>query len=857
MVSSARSWVVFCISVAACCLALAGRTHAQGSCANYAKAAPAIGLYFPARGTFYLQDSDGSSAIKEVVFANAEPDWIPIAGKWQAGGFDSIGLYDPETSTFHLKYETTSGPPDVSIWYGSGGGGWYPIAGDWSNKGYSSIGLYNRNSGAFYLKNSNTGGAADIVLPFGALGDQGQPIVGDWVGDGVSRVGLFQPATSVFQLRLSNSAGNTSNRSFQFGGGPSAYRAIAGQLQPGSSAFGVALYRGSVFIERYALEGGAGDNTEYFAPQGMQGGVLPQAVIGRWKPSKCLGAGQNTSSPIAPSWVKDLVVYEMRFETFSEGAPPGGYIQAATALLPQLQDLGINAVSLNPIAEGPSTGDVRTRNLYGASKPDKIDPQLGSSADFANFVSQAHARGIKVFVDNVVHGLVTNSPYVTGPNALPADFFSHEANGAVASTYYNTAALDWTSRGLRDWWVNNIGLGWVNSFQIDGFRMDLEPAIAGTGVWSELRFAVLAVTGKQIALIPETSPAKRAYTFDIGQGDTGIGGDLDFHAGSANVVDTIKASTETYYANQISSHDSATYEARGRLSAFAYGSVLSPYIPRFFMGEEWNATPDLVIPGGVLYFSQLHWAQKSANRAFYDKVKKLIAIRKQYANIFSTGTSPLNTAKIVKAPMSGVDLEPYAMWNGNTSITVVAKRDTPSGNVTVKIPVDAMAMSQYPWFRVTDLLAGTQSFHSYAQIKAGFARAVARGDVLVLKAEGLPGAPDVRGFIDSRTANANGSYTVGGWICAQYADVSLVVHLYLGNLNGTGKHFSVGGTANLPSEPAVASVCEAQGTRYRFQLTIPAADVATSHGQTIFVHGLSPFGLNNYAITQPRDYQLP
>ena len=58
-------------------------------------------------------------------------------------------------------------------------------------------------------------------------------------------------------------------------------------------------------------------------------------------------------------------------------------LKAATALLPQLQDLGITAVSLNPITTGEPAPDIRYEVFYGPTKPDQIDPQIGSEWDVA------------------------------------------------------------------------------------------------------------------------------------------------------------------------------------------------------------------------------------------------------------------------------------------------------------------------------------------------------------------------------------------------------------------------------------------------------------------------------------------
>ncbi len=474
-----------------------------------------------------------------------------------------------------------------------------------------------------------------------------------------------------------------------------------------------------------------------------------------------------SSSFRSPSWMKGLVMYEMRLETFAEVATDGNYFKVAMARLPELADLGITAVSINPIGQGQGpVPNLRYRVLYGPSQPDKLDPQLGSDADFARFVAEAHRLGIKVIVDNVVHGIAPSSPYVSGPNALPAHFFVRAADGSVVKTWWGTAQWNWSSVPLRQWWVQNLGVAWVEKYDVDGFRLDLVPDISPIELWNEFKSGIVRETGKDIMLMPEMSPTTRASVFDVGQFDTGISvghGKPDFYNGTANVVDTVKRSSHQFYSSQISSHDSRDYNAKGRLGAFAYGAIISPYLPGWFMGEEFNAKIDkgsiantpAYVANGSLYMSRLHWAEKTQNKTLYDQVKKLIQIRKEYVDIIAPGEAALKDTRITKVTRySGVDLEPYTMWRGTTSITVVAKRATPAGNATFSIPVDVMGM-QAPTFTVTELLSGTVVEYTRAQVLQGISMYVPQGGVVVVKAEGvgepLPEVPAVEKPVETGT----------------------------------------------------------------------------------------------------------
>ena len=476
------------------------RATSPTACTNWTLDHDAVGFYFPTRGTFYLHDPDDSEFIQEFAFGAASPRLIALAGDWAGRGFDSVGLYDPATAEFHLKYESGPGPPDTVFRFGTPESGALPVAGRWAGKGAATVGVFEPRSGTFYLRSVNAPGSADIVLPFGNPDDHRMPIAGDWIGDGITRVGLFEPATSQFHLRLSNDPANRGMRSFQFGGAGSGWLPLIGKWAARSRSDDAGLHKMNAVYFKYALAGGKADVLITLAPQGTPGGHGPQPIAGRWKPSRCRTAGQNTS-PGSPDWVKGLILYEMRIETFTEDMVTEGQgrsrFAAAAEKLPDLQELGITGIVLDPIEDGLPLGDLRRSNLYGPRMPDKISARLGSDRDFAAFVARAHDLGVKVIVNNVLHGLVPSSPYVgPGPMAFPPDWFGRTPDGRPAMTIWGTVQFDWTSPNLREWWIENIGVGWVKQYDIDGFRMDLEPSTAGTPLWSQLRVAVPEPNGQ-------------------------------------------------------------------------------------------------------------------------------------------------------------------------------------------------------------------------------------------------------------------------------------------------------------------------------------------------------------------------
>ena len=89
----------------------------------------------------------------------------------------------------------------------------------------------------------------------------------------------------------------------------------------------------------------------------------------------------------------------------------GGDLKGLRQKLPYLDQLGISAVWVGPIYANKPVQDDST-NLYGHSSGYhgywirdflQVDPHLGTNAEFARLVDDAHQRGIKVFMDIVTN----------------------------------------------------------------------------------------------------------------------------------------------------------------------------------------------------------------------------------------------------------------------------------------------------------------------------------------------------------------------------------------------------------------------------------------------------------------------
>jgi len=104
-------------------------------------------------------------------------------------------------------------------------------------------------------------------------------------------------------------------------------------------------------------------------------------------------------------------VLEHGYLPSDKGYYHGGDIEGLRRKLPYLQELGVSAIWVGPIYANKTVQPDST-NLYGMSSGYhgywildflRVDPHLGTNAEFARLVDEAHARGIKVFMDIVTN----------------------------------------------------------------------------------------------------------------------------------------------------------------------------------------------------------------------------------------------------------------------------------------------------------------------------------------------------------------------------------------------------------------------------------------------------------------------
>lgn len=152
----------------------------------------------------------------------------------------------------------------------------------------------------------------------------------------------------------------------------------------------------------------------------------------------------------------ELIVYELHIGTFTKE----GTFEAVIPLLPDLVELGINAIELMPVAQFPGN-----RNWgYDGVFPFSVQNSYGGPEKLKELVDAAHAHGISVFLDVVFNHI--------GPEGNYFEHFGPYFTSQYETPWGNAINLDGEySDGVRHYFSSAVR-HWYQNYHLDGLRVD-------------------------------------------------------------------------------------------------------------------------------------------------------------------------------------------------------------------------------------------------------------------------------------------------------------------------------------------------------------------------------------------------
>ncbi|MDX6555428.1 MAG: maltooligosyltrehalose trehalohydrolase, partial [Miltoncostaeaceae bacterium] len=305
---------------------------------------------------------------------------------------------------------------------------------------------------------------------------------------------------------------------------------------------------------------------------------------------------------------------------------PEGTFDAAIGRLTGLRDLGVTAIELMPIATFPGDRNWGYDGLYTFAP----HAAYGGPEGLARLVDAAHEAGMAVLLDVVYNHL--------GPGSEALEAFGPFLTDRYGTPWGHAVNFDGPDSGaVREWAIRNA-LQWVEGYRMDGLRMDAVHAIFDAGarpVLAELCDRVhAAAPGALLVAESDRNDPRTVRPTDVG----GLGFDAqwadEFHHALHAIL---TGERDGYYADfgtvgQLAkafrrpfvydggysperrrrhgapafdrapwrfvvfgqNHDQVGNRAIGdrppeetlRLAAFC--TLLSPFVPMLFMGEEYG-----------------------------------------------------------------------------------------------------------------------------------------------------------------------------------------------------------------------------------------------------------------------------
>lgn len=186
--------------------------------------------------------------------------------------------------------------------------------------------------------------------------------------------------------------------------------------------------------------------------------------------------------------LKDLIIYELHVGTFT----PEGTFESIIPRLSYLQDLGITAIEIMPVAQFPGSRNWGYDGVYVYG----VQDSYGGPAGLKKLVDACHQAGIAVILDVVYNHLGPEGNYLWAYGPYFTDQYRTPWGNAVNfdGAYSNQ---------VRNFFIQNA-LYWLDKYHIDALRVDAVHAIYDMSAQPFLQ-----ELGDAVANFNRTTPVQR------------------------------------------------------------------------------------------------------------------------------------------------------------------------------------------------------------------------------------------------------------------------------------------------------------------------------------------------------------
>lgn len=182
----------------------------------------------------------------------------------------------------------------------------------------------------------------------------------------------------------------------------------------------------------------------------------------------------------SPEWMKEAIIYEITPYNFVKN----GTFKAITEKLPELKELGVNTIWLQPVTKSSSRGQG-----YDVVDYFEVNPDLGTEEELHELVDHAKKLKLRILFDVVLNHTSIYHPYAqnviqNGDKSFYYSYYQMEMDDKPYSSFYNRneekfityfwedlVNLNYDNEDVQVWMIEMCKY-WMQEYNIDGFRFD-------------------------------------------------------------------------------------------------------------------------------------------------------------------------------------------------------------------------------------------------------------------------------------------------------------------------------------------------------------------------------------------------
>jgi len=222
------------------------------------------------------------------------------------------------------------------------------------------------------------------------------------------------------------------------------------------------------------------------------------------------------------TWIDSAIIYEITEYVFVHN----GQYPDITKKLPELKELGVNTIWLQPVCE-TQEGE----QGYDVTDYFSLRPDLGNAKDLHELIATAKNLNMHVLFDFVPNHTSINHPYAKEVQQYKEkshyyNFYQHTNDGAKYSSQYRIDAdgfvhyfwddlvnLDYNNRETQQWILEAFKY-WLRKFDIDGYRIDAAWAYnaRNPSFGKQLQTALKSIKPDILLLVEDKGAIKSVYS---------------------------------------------------------------------------------------------------------------------------------------------------------------------------------------------------------------------------------------------------------------------------------------------------------------------------------------------------------